>query len=252
MDVAIMKQHTVRIEAKDQKPTDTVFFSLLWFPLVQFGLFAFLTYVDLPVYAYYPIAVGAPFAVLFLFKKMIENMTDVQKEQKQMRTFLPVLSGLTFCMALAQAVTPSSAGYLPITAAVKSFMRDNAGVYAMGKGAGITSYVTETPFVRTDGLAMDSKMTDSVGQVRDLTTTLKEYGVRYYVGINALKARNCYVAREPAETSLGPTNKAMSSWLCSEPVFEKRIYPKTTLFIFDLNSEKTSPEKTDAPKGTDG
>ena len=114
-------------------------------------------------------------------------------------------------------------------------MQENKGLYAMGKGAGIVSYITHTPFMRIDGLAMNDNLINAIKQNKELVQTLKEHNVAYYVAFNVQKSQ-CYAPREPAPTLFGVTNKAMGGWLCEEPLLKEKISPNLTLFIFKVPS----------------
>ena len=222
-------------EAKTQTPKDTLFLSLLWFPFLQFAIFSLFTYVDLPLYAFYPLCVASPFAIAFVFKKYVETLADKPDELKQMDIASYVLSGVLFLIAFGIFVRPLSAVWLKPATKINAFMQENKGLYAMGKGAGIVSYITHTPFMRIDGLAMNDNLINAIKQNKELVQTLKEHNVAYYVAFNVQKSQ-CYAPREPAPTLFGVTNKAMGGWLCEEPLLKEKISPNLTLFIFKVPS----------------
>lgn len=223
-------------DTKKQTPRDTLFLSLLYYPLLFLAFAALFTYVDLPSYAFYPLTVGTPFAVLFVFQKLVENLNpqeDETKQKRQMNLCARVLSGFLFLIAAGIVAKPLSAAYVPIAETTGDFARQNAGIYAMGRGAGITSYLTGMPVMRIDGLASNDEMRQTIKQSANLPETLKKRGADYYVGLNVKKAQ-CFTPEEPAETVFGRTNQAMGGWLCADPALQKDIYPRLTLFIFKL------------------
>lgn len=223
-------------DVKKQTPKDTLFLSLLYYPLLQLAFVALFTYVDLPEYAFYPLTVGTPFAVLFVFKKLVENIKpedDEAAERRQMNKCARILSGFIFLIAAGVVIRPQAAAYLPLAEQAGAFARQNANIYAMGKGAGLTSYLTKTPLVRIDGLAANRETSLAIRRAADLTETLKKNGAEYYIGLNVKKAQ-CFTPEEPSATAFGPTNKAMTGWFCAEPVYQNDVYPKVTLSVFKL------------------
>lgn len=231
---------------REQTPADTVFYALIWYPILYLMVISAVTFIALPEYAFYPLAAGGPAALLFAVCRIDRQLQEKEKatEKKQALTVWLIL-GLCFCCsAVFLSLRARSAFYKPVTQAIAEFTGKNPGRYAMSGGAGITSYITKTPFVRLDGMAQDQKMLDFLNTQTDLNTVLKHYGVNYLVTANSSAGgKKCYSAREPGQNRFGGSNKGMSDWLCAPPVFEKQATPKIKISIFKIDQNgKAIPE----------
>ena len=142
-----------------QTPKDTVFYALIWYPLVYlFGL-AFLTFLTLPKYAFYPFAIGVPFALIFAASRIHSKIREEKKDfeiAQALRAWV-VLGGLLIFLSVLQAIQISSEVYIPVVQTISEFTEQHPGRYAMGKGAGIISFLTKKDFVRLDGKAEDTE-----------------------------------------------------------------------------------------------
>lgn len=221
-------------QEQPQKPKDTVFYALIWYPLVYLGGLAMATFLTLPDFAFYPFIVGAPFALLFAAGKI--NAQVSEKEKKQARRAWVILGGLLILLSLGRGVRPQSAVYSRIVQEVAGFSGNHPGRYAMGVGAGITSFMAKTEIVRLDGAAEDLTLLKMIEAQEPLDKTFKRFGVNYYIAVNLQKGKDCYSAREPAQNRFGGSNKGMSDWLCAEPVFEKKATPEVKIAIFAIDS----------------
>lgn len=221
---------------RTQTPTDTVFYSLIWFPIIQLGLFAFLTYMQLPEYAFYPLCAGTPFALLYILDK-IDGRLESDAERRQVNIFWNILGGLMLFLSLLVVSRPRIEAYRPVAETVREFAGTHPGIYAMGRGAGVSAYLSGMPFVRLDGLAGDRRIQDYLGQQAALSRAFRHYGADYYVAVNLPKGQECFVAREPKENTLGGNNKGMSDWMCASPVLSRQVAPKTTVMIFAIGPE---------------
>lgn len=227
-----------------QKPKDTVFYSLIWFPVLSLFLIAFMTYIALPEYAYYSLTVGAPIALVYATGKIDTQLEKANEKDKATKVWF-VLGVLLLLIGCHTAIRPRSAANEPIMKEIKAFTSDHAGIYAMGNGAGMAAYVSEMPFVRLDGLANDLKMQEFLAAQGKLKDVFKHYGVDYYISVGMTRENECFSAREPYGNHLGANNKGMSDWLCMmQPVYSKAVAPDTELMIFAVNAEETS----EAPK----
>lgn len=219
---------------KEQTPADTVFYTLIWHPVLYLAGVGAMTYIALPEYAFYTLAAGAPAAFLFATSKIDAQLAGREKKLAQ-RVWAAL--GICFCLiSVFYAARPRSAFYEPVTRTVAEFVKTHKGRYAMGAGAGIAAFETGAEFVRLDGMAQDKKMIDFLGAQTDLTNVFKHYGVNYYVAVNPTSAdKTCYSAREPVQNRFGGSNKGMSDWLCAAPVFEKQATPKIRIGIFQID-----------------
>lgn len=225
---------------QDQTPKDTVFYSLIWYPILYLMVLSAFTYIAVPEYAFYPLAVGSPVALLFAACNIDTQLEEKQKqkEQKQARLVWLIL-GSCFCLlTLFQSVKPRSAFYQPISQVISEFTDKHQGVYAMSAGAGISAFMTQSRFVRLDGMAQDKQMLDFLASQTSLDKVLKHYNVDYFIAVNSQAGeQGCYSAREPVQNRFGGSNKGMSDWLCAPPVFEKQATPKIKIGIFKINQD---------------
>ncbi|MGC2403050.1 MAG: hypothetical protein WA510_24895 [Acidobacteriaceae bacterium] len=107
---------------------------------------------------------------------------------------------------------------------IQAFERSHPGVYATGGGAGMAGYLMTNPVVQTEGLMMDPGYLLHIRHQDDLVTTLRSYGVRYYIvseapGVSSFdiqRSGKCFLAEEPYET--GHSALHMRSTLCGPPV----------------------------------
>lgn len=225
---------------QDQTPKDTVFYSLIWYPILYLMVLSAFTYIAVPEYAFYPLAVGSPVALLFAACNIDAQLEEKQKqkEQKQARLVWLILGCCFALLTLFQSVKPRSAFYQPITRVVSEFTDKNQGVYAMSGGAGINAFITKSNFVRLDGMAQDKQMLDFLASQTSLDKVLKHYNVDYFIAVNSQAGeQGCYSAREPVQNRFGGSNKGMSDWLCAPPVFEKQATPKIKIGIFKINQD---------------
>lgn len=231
-------------KTKPQTPKQTLFYSLLWFPIIQFLAYAFFTFMLLPEYAYYPLVVGTPIALLYGLEKIDERL-ETPKDRKEVQQLWQILAVMLLILSLFIVSRPRIASHRPIAETVRDFAQNNPGIYAMSSGAGITSYQSSMPVIRLDGLGADKKMLDLIAQQATLSEAFKHYGVDYYIVTNLIRSEKCFAAREPRENRLGASNKGMSDWLCADPVFTKEITPKTTLMIFAIDQNGKAFQKTE-------
>lgn len=223
---------------RDQTPKDTVFYALIWYPILYLMVLSAFTYIAVPEYAFYPLAVGSPIALLFAACRIDRQLKEKQKEQNQARLVWMILGCCFALLTLFQSVKPRSAFYQPITRVISEFTDKNQGVYAMSAGAGISAFMTQSRFVRLDGMAQDKQMLDFLASQTSLDKVLKHYDVDYFIAVNPQAGeQECYSAREPVQNRFGGSNKGMSDWLCAPPVFEKQATPKIKIGIFKINQD---------------
>lgn len=221
---------------KEQTPKDTVFYALIWFPVLQLCVLAFTTYVALPEYAFYPLIIGAPTALAYATKK-IDTQIEGEKEKQQASLVWLILGLMLIAISIYTVSKPRSPAYRAVTEQVRSFAEKHPGTYAMGSGAGLAAYAADVPFVRLDGMAGDKKILDFLGTQAALTEVFKHYGITYYVAVNLEHGQECFAAREPMQNHLGGTNKGMSDWLCAKPVFVKQADPAAEVLIFKIGPD---------------
>lgn len=228
---------------QEQTPRETVFYALIWYPVVFLTGTAFLTFVALPEYAFYSIAAGAPFALLFATHKINTQVSGEDKNTAK-RVWL-ILGGLFLILSLNLSFKKRSAFYPPIVRAIAEFSEKHPGRYAMSTGAGISSFLTGTEIVRLDGLATDKDFLKMLDSQESLDAAFRRYNVDYYIALNPQKGESCYSAREPAQNRFGGTNKGLSVWICADPVFEKQTNPKIKLSVFKIDSSGRAVSASD-------
>ncbi len=221
---------------QEQTPKDTVFYALVWYPILYLTILSATTFIAVPEYAFYPLTVGGAVALLFVICKIDSQLKETEKKQ----AFLVwmILGWCFCCSALFLSFRTRSAFYEPVTQAIAEFTDKNPGIYAMSNGAAISSFMTQTRFVRLDGMAQDKQMLEFLDSQTSLDAVLKHYGVNYLVTVNLNAGeQGCYSAREPVQNRFGGSNKGMSDWLCAPPVFEKQATPKIKIGIFKINQD---------------
>ena len=116
---------------------------------------------------------------------------------------------------------------------IAGFANAHPGIYGMGDRAGIPAYLYSGPMVQLEGLVMDKTLLNDIRVQRPLPEVLRDYHVRYYVGVNLGQHGNCWHAVEPIEA--GPDAPHMQGDFCIPPVaeFQQRGYH---VLIFDLQS----------------
>ena len=195
-----------------------------------------LTFLTVPDYAFYPLAVGAPPALLYATRKI--NLQIPEKEQKEARKVWIILGCLLMILSLNLSLKPRSAAYVPITRTISEFIGRHPGRYAMSTGAGLTSFETKTNIVRLDGSAEDQFFLKQLDVQNSLNKVFQHYAVNYYIVLNPSQAKDCYSVREPAQNRFGGMNKGLSDWICARPVFEKQATPQTNVAVFQINSSE--------------
>lgn len=225
---------------KEQKLTaeDTVFYALIWYPILYLMIISAFTFIALPEYAFYPLAIGGPVALLFIFCGIDEKFLKKEENPERKKALLVwLILGFCFsCSSVFLSLLPRSAFYKSVTQGISEFTDKNPGIYAMSSGAGVSSYVTKKHFVRLDGMAQDQQMLNFLNIQAPLNQVFKRYGVNYFIAANlSTEQQSCYSAREPRQNRFGGNNKGMSDWLCASPVFEKQVTPQIKIFIFKID-----------------
>ena len=221
-------------DVKKSTGKDTVFWTLVWYPLLWVLCAGMLTYIDLPVYAFYPFAIGAPFALAAVVEKIYENQKDLENEKLLLNRYCLVMAGVCLLVAFLQILTPSSAAYKPLTAAAGVFFEKNpSAVYAMGKGAGIAAYFNKkTSVIRVDGYAAPAGLIDDIRQSHALGDVLRRLNADFYIALTTPEKKDCTVLREPVKTFFGPNNRATDGWACVPPVAETPVSKNLVLRLY--------------------
>ena len=214
-------------------PKDTVFYSLIWYPILYLIFLASITFITLPDYAFYPFAVGAPFALTFITNNIDKSVDE--KEKKYAKIVWLALGCLLMAIPFFSVIKPRSPVFPDVVRTVSEFTDQHPGRYAMGYGAGFSSFMTGKDFVRLDGAAEDTTFLDMLTKQESLDKVFQTYKVDYYIAVNIQSAENCYSVREPVQNRFGGMNKGMSDWLCAQPVFEKQANSRIKISIFKIN-----------------
>ena len=130
-------------------------------------------------------------------------------------------AALLFCGVAAgqllAAHTPKPRGRVLCGEYLRLFSSTHPGTYAMGDRAGIASVLMKDPIIQTEGLVMDQPFLNHLRRQDALVTTLRSYGVRYYVAnFYGATPDGCFVATEPSQG--GRTTRHMKSKICSRPI----------------------------------
>lgn len=214
--------------------------ALLLFPFVYIVTLSVLS--DWPVWEWYlyPL-IGSGLAAAVLLTTAIDRRVE--------RTFqwlrwplvtLLFLVWIVFCRAQWINTTRRNAlvfsNYLG-GAEIAGFANKHPGIYGMGDRAGIPAYLYSGPMVQLEGLVMDKTLLNDIRLQRPLSEVLRDYNVRYYVGVNLSQHGNCWHAIEPIEA--GPDAPHMQGDFCMTPVaeFRERGYDAV---IFDFATSPSS------------
>ncbi len=127
---------------------------------------------------------------------------------------------------------PGQADFYQTAEEVHDFATTHPGIYAMGDRAGMTAYLLPYPVVQAEGLMMDRGFLLHVRRQDDLRTTLRDYGVRYYVATAWEPYTGCFHAVEPIDA--GMDSPHMVSDFCKPPLLRTQHADIQTL-IFDLD-----------------
>ena len=147
---------------------------------------------------------------------------------------------LLMIVSLTLSVKPRSPFFRNIVETAAEFVMKEPGRYAMSAGSGITSYITGAEIVRLDGSAEDLELLKMIDVQESLDKAFQKYGIDYYIAVNAEKGEKCYSARVPGQNRFGGTNKGMSTWLCTDPVFEKQAAPDVKISVFKISGTEGS------------
>ena len=221
-------------DAKKSTGNDTVFWTLVWYPLLWVFCAGMLTYIDLPVYAFYPFAIGTPFALAAVIEKIRDNQKDLENEKLLLSRYCLLMAGICLLVAFLQISKPLSGAYKPLTAAAGDFFKkDPSAVYAMGKGAGLTAYLNKkTTVIRVDGYGAPDGLIDDIRQSRALGDVLRRLKADFYITPATPEKKECTVLREPAKTFFGPNNRATDGWACVPPVDEAPVSKNLVLRLY--------------------
>lgn len=228
--IALTAYHSFPWIKREQTPRDTLFYSMLWFPVFQITALALFSYILVPDYAFYPLGIGAPVALAYAINRISANIkeNDFSLAEK-------IWSAVGLCLTAVGVYTVSvnyDASYHTMTHALIPFAQAHNGRFAMGKGASVAAFAVNKPFIRMDGPAGDSNLQKLLENQADILDALKQYGADLYVAVNLVKQDSgCYGVREPKQNKFG-TNKSMQGWLCQTPVAEIQASPALRVQVF--------------------
>lgn len=219
------------VEVK-RSPRDTVFLSLIWYPLAALTVWALFTQILIPTYAMYPLAVGGPVALAYALSTIESKIKDNEKEKTLAKKAWTGLGFLLFLLACLIPFERKNAVSEILTREVAAFAKEHGGTYAAGAPISAAAVESGVKTVRLNGIAGDEKIREFLSAQADLMPVFKDKDVDWYVGVNIGGDNGCYHLREPAQNAFG-TNKGMSAWLCREPV--RIVEPVSGLKIFFFN-----------------
>lgn len=228
--IALTAYHSFPWVKREQTPRDTLFYSLLWFPVFQITALALFSYILVPDYAFYALGIGAPAALAYAVNRISANVkeSDAALAEK-------IWNALGLCLTAIGVFTVAvnyDAGYHNLTRALTPIIQAQNGRFAMGKGASVAAFAAGKPFIRLDGPAGDVQLQKLLENQADITDVLKRYGADLYITVNLTKqASGCYGVREPKQNKFG-TNKSLPGWLCQTPAAEIQASPALRVQVF--------------------
>ena len=201
--------------------------SLIVFPFLQIVAFAATS--DWPIWPWY--LYTFPMAMAGAFLLVCDRYPTSQAFAKRDVAF--VAQGAVILLGFTVAAFITVAPPDTVADNIELFSRTHDGIYAMGDCAGTTGYMIRQPLVQLEGLVMDAPFLQNIREQRNLNQVLKNYDVRYYVAIDAVKVGQCYDTTEPAKA--GPDSPHMHGSFCQPPIATYR-YVNGTVNIFDLGA----------------
>jgi hypothetical protein len=116
------------------------------------------------------------------------------------------------------------------------FAKEHPGIYAMGDRAGAVAYQMHQSVLQLEGLVADQTLIDHLRHRHDLPTTLRQYGVNYYIASRVQRRGSCYATTEPAMA--GPDSPRMHGTFCQRPLLiDQASDDKITSMVFAIPSD---------------
>lgn len=215
-----------------RSPRDTVFLSLIWYPVAALTAWALFTQILIPAYALYPLAVGGPVALAYALTT-IDSKIKEEKERRRADKAWKFLGGVLFVLACLTMLGKQNRSAEALTRETAAFAKAHPGVYAAGVPVSAAAVEAGVKTILLDGAAGDKDLRKYLSAQTDLTAVFEHYGVDWLVAVNAGEENGCYNLREPAQNAFG-TNKAMSAWLCRPPVRTVEAAPGLTILFFNV------------------
>jgi hypothetical protein len=209
------------------------------FPFLQIGVLAFLS--DWPLWGWYFYTVRFAILAALVLLVAIPGSAWVSRQAVWLKAGAYVIALALLLRAHYKAV-PSMEMIYDVAVQLHAFEQSHPGVYAMGGGAGMAGWILKAPLVQTEGLMMDPGYLLHVRHQDNLVTTLRTYGVRYYVtsessdpgGFSQQRDGKCFLADEPYET--GHAAPHIRARFCDPPVADIVTGPVVN-HIFDLSQQ---------------
>ncbi len=222
------------------KPKDAEFdvqksmFVLLVFNVViYYTAFSFLTHWQPFAVHFYVLVLVAPFCVAKSMQYMLDKL-DTDKERLAMRVVVNFF-GILFAfviITLLKAPLRSTMSY-DVYSLIKPFAKEHNGIYAMGSGSGLTSFIIDRQVVPLEGKTTNAEFLKASRDADELQDLLSVYGVKYFIGIDLPEKNSCYYAEEPALKFAGQGSSKLYTWFCSAPIF-KAEYGEHKIYVFDI------------------
>jgi hypothetical protein len=209
------------------------------FPFLQMGALSLLS--DWPLWGWYYYTLRfALLAGLVLLLAML-GPAWVSRQTQWIKAAAYGLALVLFLRAHFKK-EPQMEGIYDVALQIQNFERSHRGAYAMGGGAGMAGYLMSAPMVQTEGLMMDPGYLLHIRHQDDLATTLRSYGVRYYIVSESIgssqfskqREGKCFLAQEPYET--GQAALHMRSTFCQPPAADI-VLDQVVNHIYDLNEQ---------------
>ena len=160
-----------------------------------------------------------------------------------------ILAGLALITALALHARERrlEAGMTDAALAVAAFAAHHEGRLAMGDRAARVGFLLPNRVEQLEGLVGSPDLLQPIREQADLIATLRERGIRYYVGTRMPEDGRCHIGEEPKAIQAGPRSPRMSGRFCSEPVLRHVDNQGVTTLIFDVRAEAANAVKTPKP-----
>ncbi len=215
-------------------PRYAAFAIAILFPFLYFGLLSIVSDWRIWTWYRYPLVVSSVAAILVIRTEGTFETTDERRW-----TYLPAyVCTLLLCVAFLSGLrkTPQNTDIYHLALHLQQFARQHPGHYAMGDAAGTPAYLMDQPVTQLEGLVMDKRYLENIREQRPLLDVLKQYGVRYYISLDAVDQDGCSFAYEPLQA--GPDSPHMTATICQKPVddFSTGQYQ---LSIFDLDQKNS-------------
>ncbi len=210
------------------------------FPFLQIGAFSFVS--DWPLWGWYYYSLRFALLSALVLLLALAGSARIDRQPQWIK-----IAAYGIALLLLLRVHWKKEGQMDqlydVVLQIRAFQQSHPGIYAMGGGAGMTGYLLQEPLIQTEGLMMDPAFLQHIRSQDNLLSTLRSYGVRYYiafevtvpVGFDRQREGSCFLAEEPY--NVGRAALRMSAKLCRPPVANVILAKDVIGHIFDLQQQ---------------